>query len=310
MKKILVPTDFSECSSAAYSYAALLAAKTGAEICLLHILDIPVSNPVSANSSDKENLGDKHFMMELMKLTQARMKKIKGDAVFKNLSVKETIEIGSIPEKTFSAVKKCKADVIVMGTHGRNGVQETFLGSNAEKIVRDADIPVLTVKDKVKNPKIETILLATDFSKEALYVLPAVSNIAELFGARLILTKVVTMNNFESTREAEKQIEAFRKKSEQFKFTTHLYYAYDKEEGIRGVADTFGASMIALGTHGRHGLAHLFKGSIAEDIVNHSSIPVLTINFHKKLMKEKTASGSVRRVVPYELDWSYQIPSV
>ena len=310
MKKILVPTDFSECSSAAYSYAALLAEKTGAEICLLHILDIPNSNPVAATTPDNENQGDTLFMMEMMKMTKAKMKKLKNDVVFKGAVVTEVIEFGSISEKTFGAAKKYNADLIVMGTHGRNGLQETFLGSNAEKIVRDAEIPVLTVKDKVTNPKIENILLATDFSNEVDFVLPAVSRIADLLGSRLVLTKIVTPAGFESTHETEEQIEAFREKSELYNYSSQVYYAYNKEEGIRRMADTFGANMIALGTHGRHGLAHLFNGSIAEDLVNHSSVPVLTINFHKKLMKKKPISRPEKTPILRASEWAYQIPSV
>ncbi len=249
-------------------------------------------------------------MMEMMKMTKAKMKKLKNDVVFKGAVVTEVIEFGSISEKTFGAAKKYNADLIVMGTHGRNGLQETFLGSNAEKIVRDAEIPVLTVKDKVTNPKIENILLATDFSNEVDFVLPAVSRIADLLGSRLVLTKIVTPAGFESTHETEEQIEAFREKSELYNYSSQVYYAYNKEEGIRRMADTFGANMIALGTHGRHGLAHLFNGSIAEDLVNHSSVPVLTINFHKKLMKKKPISRPEKTPILRASEWAYQIPSV
>lgn len=308
MKTILVPTDFSECSASAYTYAAMLAEKTKATIYLLHILDIPVPSQATANGG--ETTADTHFMMQMMKLTRSRMSKIRNGKTFKNADVKEVIEVGSIQEKIFSAAKKYKADILIMGTHGVNGLRPAFIGTNAEKVVRDVQIPVLSIKHIAKNPKIRTILFATDFSKETEYVLPAISRIADLFGAKLVLTKIVTPAKFESTMETENQIESFRVKSELYNYSTHIYYARDKEDGIRQVADRLGADIIALGTHGRHGLAHLFKGSISEGVVNHASLPVLTINFHKKQMNTIKESGTARKTKKYESDLLYQIPSV
>ena len=283
MKSILVPTDFSPCSASAYSYAALVAEKTGAEIHLLHVLDVHYPEaPSTGETSDNV-----FFMVQLMKLTKSRMKKIRNNKIFSNLEVQEHLMIGQIHEKIAESVKKLKIDLVVMGTHGASGLQETFIGTNAERIVRNAEIPILTVKHEVKNPKIDHIVLATDFSKETEYVLPAVSEIAKIFGAKLTLTKIITLTDFESTHEAELQIKGFRAKSKIRDFSTHVYYSYSREEGIRRIANTIDANMIAMGTHGRHGLAHLFRGSIAEDVVNHASLPVLTINFHKKLMEKQ-----------------------
>ncbi len=285
MKNILVPTDFSPCSGAAYSYAALVAEKTKAEIHLLHVIAPPYANPSSPGDTPDETF----FKIQLMKLIKSRMSKIRTGKIFNNLNIEEHILVGQIPEKIAEAVKKLKIDMVIMGTHGLSGVQEKFIGSNAEKIVRNAEIPVLTVKHEIKKPKIEHIVLATDFSKETEYVLPTIAKIAKIFGAEIILTKIITLNDFESTYETEKQIRTFKEKNKLYNFSTQVYYSYSREEGIRRVAHTLGAGMIAMGTHGRHGLSHLFLGSIAEEVVNHASLPVLTINFHKKLMEKQAA---------------------
>lgn len=306
-KSILVPTDFSECSASAYSYAALLAEKMNATIYLLHVLDIPSPSP-SANGK-RETRMDTHFMMELMKLTKVRMGKLRNEKIFKGADIQEIVEVGSVPEMIFNAVKKYKVDMVVMGTHGVGGLQEKFIGTNAEKTVRNVEIPVLSVKHGVKNPKLESIVLATDFSKETEEVLPAVSALAGLLKAKLILTKIITINNFETSFEVQKHIEKFRSKNKAFSYTTSVYYAKSKEEGIRQSADTLGVDMIALGTHGRHGLSHFFRGSVAEDVVSHASLPVLTINFRKSTASSKS-KNQVRRVRQYDSDFLYQIPSV
>ncbi len=308
MKTILVPTDFSECSASAFEYAALVAKKSGAQIYLIHVVDVPFAKATSRGDIDTDNSAVP-YMMSLMKTTKMKMKKIKSSAIFKNLEVKDVVEIGSIPEKIFDAEKKYKAEMIIMGTHGMNGIQEKFIGTNAEKIVRGARIPVLTIKDNVKNPKIDTIVFATDFSKEAEYVLAAISKIAGLFKARLVLTKVITAGNFETTFETDRQIEQFRAKSKVYSYSAGVYYADSKEEGIRLAAEKSSADIIALGTHGRHGLAHFFRGSIAEDVVSHASLPVLTLNFHKKGMNG-TVSIQREKTHQYDSDFLYQIPSV
>lgn len=308
MRSILVPTDFSACAASAYSYAGMLAEKTNATIYLLHVLDIPFPTQ-SVNGSEIATRLDTHFMMELMKLTKSRMSKVRNGKTFKNAEVHEIIEIGSITDKVFSAAKKYKADMIIMGTHGASGFQEKFIGTNAEKIVRNSEIPVLSVKHEVRNPQLETIMLATDFSKETEYVLPAVSSLADLLKARLILTKVVTPGKFETTVQTEAQMEKFRDKSKLYTYSTGVYYADSKEDGICKAADSAGADVIALGTHGRHGLAHFFRGSIAEDVVSHAALPVLTVNFHKKLMNAKTKVQG-KKLRQYESDLLYQIPSV
>ena len=199
--------------------------------------------------------------------------------------------------------------MIVMGTHGVTGFQESFMGSNAERVIRNAEIPVLSVKTKMKSSKIDSIIFATDFSAETELVLPAISKLSELFKARLVLMKIITMVDFQSTHEAEKQMEAFRKKTKLYNYSTQIYYAYSREEGIRSFSENAGADIIALGTHGRHGLAHFFKGSIAEEVVNHASLPVLTLNFHKKFLKTPV-KGKPNQKVKGDPTLVYQIPSI
>ena len=229
--------------------------------------------------------------------------------MFKNSDVQEIIEVGSIPERIYNAVKKYRIDMIVMGTHGVNGLQEKFIGTNAEKIVRNVEIPVLSVKHIVKNPKLDTIVFATDFSKEAEVIFPVISNISKLLNARLILTKIITISDFETTDETENKIQNFRTKNKLNNFSVSIYYAKSKEHGIRNSVGKLEGDMIALGTHGRNGISHFFRGSVAEDVVSHASLPVLTLNFRKPNIVLKTVNkGS--KIKRYESDFLYQIPSV
>lgn len=308
MKSILVPTDFSECSAVAYHYATMLAEGSGVTIYLLHVLDIPFPAQ-SVNGSETATRLDTHFMMELMKLAKARMSKVRNGKVFKDAKVEEVIELGPVTDKVFSAVKKYKIDMIVMGIHGTSGLQEKFVGTNAERVVRNSTIPVLSVKQGVKISRLENIMLATDFSKEVEQVFPVVTRVADLLKARLVLTKVVIPDRFETSDETARQIENFRRGNKAYSNSIMVHYAASKDEGIRRAAEIFGADMIALGTHGRHGLSHFFRGSIAEDVVSHAALPVLTVNVRQPAatVKQKVQRKRVRQ---YDSDLLYQIPSV
>ena len=124
-----------------------------------------------------------------------------------------------------------------------------------------------------------------------------------------MLTKVITPDKFETTAQTEKQIELFRSKSNLRNYSTGIYYAASKDAGIRAAAEISRADVIAMGTHGRNGLAHLFRGSIAEDVVSHASLPVLTINFRKKVQYLKPPVQG-KKIRQYDSDLLYQIPSV
>src|ERR1035437_5868691 len=112
MKTILVPTDFSENSSAAYDYAVMLAEKRGATIYLLHIIEAPFESP--SPDGDNNMIADANYMMEVMRFTKLRMAKLKSNKLFKNTKVVDIIEVGSVPSKIYQVSKKYKADMIVI----------------------------------------------------------------------------------------------------------------------------------------------------------------------------------------------------
>src|SRR6185369_5620641 len=81
----------------------------------------------------------------------------------KDIKVSFILDHGEVNHTITRHIKKNKIDLIVMGTHGASGIREFFIGSNAEKIVRYASVPVITVKQQIKN-KVKNIAFATDLS--------------------------------------------------------------------------------------------------------------------------------------------------
>jgi len=141
LKRILVPSDFSECSDAAVRYGVELARKFGATLHLLHVVQDPATQPWAAEG----------FAVPLLEAVDQWQKdaKLRLDTSIPfedraNAVVSCTIA-SPFPEILRYAIDN-GIDLIVMGTHGRCGVSHMLLGSIAEKVVRRAPCPVLTVR--------------------------------------------------------------------------------------------------------------------------------------------------------------------
>jgi nucleotide-binding universal stress UspA family protein len=141
LKRILVPSDFSPCSDAAVRYGLELARKFGAKLHLLHVVQDPASQPWAAEG----------FALPLLEVVDQWQKDAKarlehsippGDRV--NAVV--TCTIASPFAEILRYAADNDVDLIVMGTHGRGGVSHVLLGSIAERVVRRAPCPVLTVR--------------------------------------------------------------------------------------------------------------------------------------------------------------------
>jgi nucleotide-binding universal stress UspA family protein len=233
---------------------------------------------VGAYGSKDATIDDVPYMMGVLKAIKVKMKKILALPFMKGVKAVHNVEIGGVHHRILEAARKYKADMIIMGTHGASGFQEVFIGSNAEKIVRNSEIPIISVKKEIIEPKIEKISYASDFSEETELVFPEIEKIAGAFNAKIEIVKVITLLKFETSSKTQKNIQPFKDKFKGKNYTTSVYYDWNKQAGIRHFSDNINADMIALGTHGRQGLSHFFNGSIAENLVNHSSLPVLTVN--------------------------------
>jgi nucleotide-binding universal stress UspA family protein len=203
------------------------------------------------------------------------------------IEIDEVIETGSVVDHILHIIEKLQPDVVVMGTQGIHGMEETFIGSNTEKVVRSVNIPVITVKQPVKDPELKTIVFASDFSKEAEEVFPVIRDFATLFNAQIHLVKVNTPSLFETTRKSKDDIKRFLAAIGAGELPFTIYNDKRKDEGIILFADEIGADLIALGTHGREGLSRYFNHSLAEKLVNHAPLPVLTANIHKNKRTER-----------------------
>lgn len=140
--KILHPTDFSECAAQAQATAVDLAGKLGGEVVLLQVLvESPLYGESVLNMPKVRSVYDaqRRWAEETL---EARV----GDLRQRGLKASWRVQVGVPFEEIVKVAEEERADMIVMGTHGRSGLNRALLGSVAERVVRLARCPVLTVR--------------------------------------------------------------------------------------------------------------------------------------------------------------------
>ncbi len=271
MKRILIPTDFSEHAEHALKVAAQIAKKNNGEIILLHMLELPGQGGDTITSG--------HNIPELMFFKNKAIETLEElmDADYLDgIEVSEIVQFEKTFEGIINITKKNDIDLIVMGSHGASGFQELFIGSNTEKVVRFSDVPVLVIKKETNNFNVDKFVFASDFCDEIKKPFEKVIEFADKFGSELHLVIVNTPNNFRTSAQSEKVLNDFVANFQMKNYSTHVYNDTTREKGILNYANKVNADLIGISTHGRKGISHFFNGSISEDVVNHAKRPVIT----------------------------------
>lgn len=275
MKKILVPTDFSEQADNALKVAAQIAKKYDGEIFLLHLLDLPLQLIDPVNEGVGGDLPEALFFMKLAhkKFTETFDKMSHH---LEGIQVHETVEFDEAFEGIMSISKKYDCDLIVMGSSGTKGLQEIFVGSNTEKVVRFSEIPVLVIKNEIPIFKISSFIFVSDLLSENRTALVAALHFAELFEVDMQLVYINTPHKFKTTAQIDARYDEFAENMNLESSHFHIYNDVTVEQGIRHIAAKLNADLIGIGTHGRKGISHFINGSLAEDVINHIKKPVVT----------------------------------
>jgi nucleotide-binding universal stress UspA family protein len=179
-----------------------------------------------------------------------------------------------------------------MGTKGASGMSEFLVGSNTEKVIRTAPCPVLAIPESTETFDPKIVLLPSTLKNDQWNVFQYVAKWERVFG---FSTKVLYLNNpsylpTDGSAEARKNrlAEAAGLSRTDVIMTTETFY---EDSAILATAHQCDADMIIMGTHQRKGLSHFLFGSITEDTVNHSNVPVLTfpINMGETFLGEEMA---------------------
>lgn len=279
--KILVPIDFSDQSLIALDQTYNLAREYHAEITLLHVIE---ESGMLLKFFSKEQHADmkKSIQEQLDKLAVQEEKKSK-------IKINTLIARGTVYEKINEVAELINATMIVMGTNGDEGFKKRFIGSNALRVVRESKMPVITIKGKHHRKGCKNIVLPLDLSKETREKVDKAIEMSKLFdGATIRVVSVLfTTDEFlvnKITRQLG-QVKAFLEK-QKIECTAEIIKGIKGEEtladNILEYALRVDGDLIMIMTQQEVDFTQYFIGSSAQEIINHSKIPVLSIRPQSK----------------------------
>lgn len=276
IKKILVPTDFSDTASNALSQAIQIAKANKASIKLLHVI-----TPVYVTSSNSFiSGGGDAFYRKLKNNASDELKSIaKEIKKTTNIAVDYKTKLGVVNDIVCDMAEKEKFDLIVMGTHGTSGVKEFFAGSNAYKVVNNSNCPVLSVQKKINKQGIKNIILPIRLELTSRQKVDYAVQIARMFNSTIFITGYTDDKNKSKQFKVKQyvaQVEKYLTK-QNIKHKSTSIFADNFTKEILSYAKKNKADLIAVMKKHDFSLDQIIKGTYSEQFVNHSSIPILSV---------------------------------
>ncbi len=274
--RILVPTDMSEFAKLAVRYAVLFQQRLGAALTLMYadefyfpvdLLELPMG-----------------YYLENAPETKKKLSEQLRNYVRANVPLgAEALVVQDAPARAIaSTARDIRADLIIMGTHGRRGWRRALLGSVTESVLRDTDTPVLTIAPSLMKdtpPQIRTILCPVNFTRIARESLTHACSIAQAFGAELIVMYVAETVDDEHVPHVETAFSNWIDPQVQknCSYKQLLVRAEDAADKVLQTAKDMAVDLIVVGA--QHRLFHeaTIIGTTTERITRFAPCPVLTV---------------------------------
>lgn len=273
MKKlILVGIDFSKGSLDALEYATMLADKISADILMVWVGKGKDVSPVYA-----------HVPTDLSFEVRTSFEKIikKKAKTYPNINFSYKIRSGKVYKEIVAAAKYHEAFLIVAGTHGTSGFEEFWIGSNSYKIVTYAPCPVITVRygEAAKNP-IRRIVMPIDSTRSSRQKVPFVTTLAKYFDAEVhivgLYSSTVKSIRILVNSYVDQVAKHFDKQEVKYQITT--LEAENITVATIEYSKDIDADIIAIMTEQETTASNILLGPYAQQMVNHSPIPVLSVH--------------------------------
>lgn len=271
MKKILVPTDFSDCANNAATIALQIAQSADAQIDFFHILVTPIDWVKLDIQKEKQYPEIK----QQIGYAKSELNRWRNAAQQLGLKSEKILTFSQGTEVIVEHAQSHQYDLIVMGSHGASGLKEAFIGSNTQKLILAAATPVLIIKDRVEKLEVKNIVFASTFVEEVHHPFHHIIDFADLMNAHINLLYINAPNHFEESKKSEGRMKSFLNKCPRGTCSINVYNDFSPEKGILHFAADRTMDLIAVVTHGKRGL---FQSSLTERLVNHSQLPILSVN--------------------------------
>ncbi|HEV2387432.1 MAG TPA: universal stress protein [Candidatus Acidoferrales bacterium] len=283
LRNILVATDFSPASEMALDYAVAIARRYESHLYIVHAIrpELYALTPPEATGGMVEIVRQAAEQEMANLLISGRLREVPHQAM---------VEEGDVWSVLAELTSKHHADLIVVGTHGRSGLEKMFLGSVAERVFRLSMQPVLTVGPKVSKQApaeiaLKNVVYATDFGPTSLRALPYALSLAQEYQAKLTLIHVAGDRAGASTEDEAKISEASAERLQQMLppgadlwcFPEFLAVFGPLVESILAAARQRSADLLVLGIRGGGAVTGHLPAANAYRLVREATCPVLTV---------------------------------
>jgi len=296
IKNVLVPVDFSPPSRLAVNYGVSLAREFRAKLILMHVVESPsaLAHPFSAESARIE----KEHREQATRMLSALLASEDQD----DLDLRIVIKTGDIKEEIASTISEQRADVAVMGTHGRGLFGRWLIGSITQGILRKVPIPVLTICRATRPLTLKRILFATDLSESSKHgfgfalemarkmrsdvvILHALERVSLTYGSDEMVGYVSQHNIGEARAKLTELVAAGSRQG--VKVEPLLVEGVAAEEILKA-ADETTADLILITVQRRGFVERALLGTTAERVIREAHVPVLSVPATAVLDSEQT----------------------
>ncbi len=273
---IIVPTDFSDPSLKAIQYAAMLAKEENGKIILFHAVSLHLSATVEEPQF--------YAAGELEKIENEQLQHLKFQIQKRHPNVQfESISRTGFPVETIQDIaRENKADLVVMGTRGANGIKGMLVGSNTASLIQQTEIPVLAVPEESEYSGMKHIVFATNMQKDDIRCLNC---IIRLFGVH---SPNITLLHIEDghLRDPEAALHTwFHNDVIPAVSYPHLFSECISETDIVKTLDEYlrdnKVDLLVTATKKRNFIERIFDRSITKKLVFHTHVPLLALHAHQ-----------------------------
>lgn len=275
INRILIPTDFSETGLLAIEHGAFMARLFKADLYILHIVEV-----MDFAYSEYDPIMLRPNYQEIEKIASTKLNKLAKKISQKNkIHVTPLLDTGRVISGITSAAKDNGIDVIIMGTHGAKGFDEYFIGSNAHKTVTVAPCPVITVQTHAKKLGFDNIVLPIDNTVHSRQKVDLVIELASKYGAKIHILGLISSNEEIEEKKFNIKIDAVEKavKKANLSYIRKIVKAENLAIEAMKYSKKIKADLIVIMTDHESNLTGMFLGGFAEQIINHSNIPIMSI---------------------------------
>jgi len=274
MKRIIVPIDFSSFADNAFLTAIKIADKTNSTITCVNV----VSTNLDWKNLSAEKRQGHQDLLDMEAESKDKLKAYVMDHKLSGVPVESIVEVGIPHERIVELAEKQKADLIVIGAYGKGHTNEKFVGSNLQKVIRNANCPVLAVKKAMNGNHFRKMAFASMFNEDSRPAFMKMKSFIKDFQTSVHFLFVTTPSGFTNSGEAFKKMDSYAKGLEDLVIHKHIYNHQEAESGIMEFAENNKIGFIGLASSNRK-LKSSYQVGVTDTVLFKSDIPVLSVKF-------------------------------